>query len=424
MVPLGSERLLSCVWISNRPGRQSVLAAAAARRGIGAGIRRSSSISTVSKTKSHSIVFGTQESGARDHGRAFVRIVPSEDAHQSEFIAECFTRRAYVSGFTGSAGTAVITLEKAALWTDGRYYLQDDLSIIDHWCIDGRHHGLSRKEHHQEQSLGLTRISILTAGTHSRWLCLSSTLTFLIIWITGEFLSSNFCEIAPCTINWIISSRRPRIGGEDSRRLWRQGPCARQQLRESNAGEDRKNTLEEYSMCVKIQKFSYCTVIGLVCQKLLPSTPEMIDLMRDVQTIENGVLQFPIDLPFSPYRKALQARLHRFLDGLINERRAELAANVHTHKDALDEFITHKDDKVGFLSNQQVEDNLMKMLFGGHHTTALALMWLIKHLNENPQAFKEVEEEQRRILLGKSSTKYSLTWEDTRQMPATLRVVD
>ncbi|EFJ05704.1 hypothetical protein SELMODRAFT_136704 [Selaginella moellendorffii] len=172
-------------------------------------------------------------------------------------------------------------------------------------------------------------------------------------------------------------------------------------------------------------KFSYCTVIGLVCQKLLPSTPEMIDLMRDVQTIENGVLQFPINLPFSPYRKALQqarARLHRFLDGLINERRAELAANGETDKDALDEFITHKDDKVGFLSNQQVEDNLMTMLFGGHHTTALALMWLIKHLNENPQAFKEVEEEQRRILLGKRSTKYSLTWEDTRQMPATLRV--
>ncbi|EFJ32881.1 hypothetical protein SELMODRAFT_406845 [Selaginella moellendorffii] len=77
---------------------------------------------------------------------------------------------------------------------------------------------------------------------------------------------------------------------------------------------------------------------------------------------------------------------------------------------------------VGFLSNQQVEDNLMTMLFGGHHTTALALMWLIKHLNENPQAFKEVEEEQRRILLGKR-TKYSLTWEDTRQMPATLRAV-
>ncbi|EFJ36870.1 hypothetical protein SELMODRAFT_76045, partial [Selaginella moellendorffii] len=169
---------------------------------------------------------------------------------------------------------------------------------------------------------------------------------------------------------------------------------------------------------------TYCTVIGLVCQKLLPSTPEMIDLMRDILMIENGVFQFPIDLPFSPYHKALQARarLHRFLDGLINKRRAELAANSETHKDALDEFITHKDDKAGFLSNQQVEDNLVTLLFGGHHTTALALVWLMKHLNENPQAFKEVEEEQTRIFLGRSSNNYNLTWEDTRQMPATLRV--
>lgn len=43
---------------------------------------------------------------------------------QSEFIAECYMRRAYISGFTGSAGTAVVTKDKAALWTDGRYFLQ------------------------------------------------------------------------------------------------------------------------------------------------------------------------------------------------------------------------------------------------------------------------------------------------------------
>ncbi|KAL3538105.1 hypothetical protein ACH5RR_001471 [Cinchona calisaya] len=43
---------------------------------------------------------------------------------QSEFIAECCMRRAYISGFTGSAGTAIVTKDKAALWTDGRYFLQ------------------------------------------------------------------------------------------------------------------------------------------------------------------------------------------------------------------------------------------------------------------------------------------------------------
>ncbi|KAG6396833.1 hypothetical protein SASPL_142990 [Salvia splendens] len=45
-------------------------------------------------------------------------------AEVSEFIAECYTRRAYISGFTGSAATAVVTKDKVALWTDGRYFLQ------------------------------------------------------------------------------------------------------------------------------------------------------------------------------------------------------------------------------------------------------------------------------------------------------------
>lgn len=43
---------------------------------------------------------------------------------QSEYIANCDKRRAFISGFTGSAGTAVVTHDKAALWTDGRYFLQ------------------------------------------------------------------------------------------------------------------------------------------------------------------------------------------------------------------------------------------------------------------------------------------------------------
>jgi Xaa-Pro aminopeptidase len=51
-------------------------------------------------------------------------IVRTEDAHQSEYVADCDGRRAFISGFTGSAGTALITPEHALLWTDGRYFLQ------------------------------------------------------------------------------------------------------------------------------------------------------------------------------------------------------------------------------------------------------------------------------------------------------------
>ncbi|WCJ43144.1 Aminopeptidase P2 [Euphorbia peplus] len=62
-------------------------------------------------------------------------IIPSQDAHQSEFIAECYMRRAYISGFTGSAGTAVVTKEKAALWTDGRYFLQAEKQLNSSWML-------------------------------------------------------------------------------------------------------------------------------------------------------------------------------------------------------------------------------------------------------------------------------------------------
>lgn len=53
-----------------------------------------------------------------------VYIVPSEDFHQSEYVGEFFKARAYVSGFTGSAGTVVATADEVCLWTDGRYFLQ------------------------------------------------------------------------------------------------------------------------------------------------------------------------------------------------------------------------------------------------------------------------------------------------------------
>ncbi len=53
-------------------------------------------------------------------------IVPSSDPHSSEYVADCWKSREWITGFDGSAGTAVITLEDAALWTDSRYWLAAD----------------------------------------------------------------------------------------------------------------------------------------------------------------------------------------------------------------------------------------------------------------------------------------------------------
>ncbi|NWR61295.1 XPP1 aminopeptidase, partial [Bucorvus abyssinicus] len=62
-------------------------------------------------------------------------IVPSGDAHQSEYIAPCDCRRAFISGFDGSAGTAIVTEQHAAMWTDGRYFLQAAHQMDSNWTL-------------------------------------------------------------------------------------------------------------------------------------------------------------------------------------------------------------------------------------------------------------------------------------------------
>ena len=56
-------------------------------------------------------------------------VIPSTDPHQSEYPAPRWASREYLSGFTGSAGTLVVTLHEAKLWTDGRYFLQANTQL-------------------------------------------------------------------------------------------------------------------------------------------------------------------------------------------------------------------------------------------------------------------------------------------------------
>lgn len=62
-------------------------------------------------------------------------IIPSDDSHQSEYIAPRDRRREFISGFTGSAGTAVVTQTQALLWTDGRYFQQAENQLNENWTL-------------------------------------------------------------------------------------------------------------------------------------------------------------------------------------------------------------------------------------------------------------------------------------------------
>jgi Xaa-Pro aminopeptidase len=66
-------------------------------------------------------------------------IIPTEDAHQSEYISDADKRREFISGFNGSAGIAIVTQgnagNHAALWTDGRYHLQASKQLDSNWTL-------------------------------------------------------------------------------------------------------------------------------------------------------------------------------------------------------------------------------------------------------------------------------------------------
>lgn len=59
----------------------------------------------------------------------YAYIIPSSDYHQSEYVSDYFKSREFMSGFTGSAGTLIVTQDEAGLWVDGRYFIQAEEQI-------------------------------------------------------------------------------------------------------------------------------------------------------------------------------------------------------------------------------------------------------------------------------------------------------
>ena len=62
-------------------------------------------------------------------------IVPTDDPHMSEYVAPFFGRREFISGFSGSAGTVIITHNESVLFTDGRYHRQAELELTQDWVL-------------------------------------------------------------------------------------------------------------------------------------------------------------------------------------------------------------------------------------------------------------------------------------------------
>ncbi|CAI5711218.1 hypothetical protein KXD40_001507 [Peronospora effusa] len=62
-------------------------------------------------------------------------LVDTADAHQSEYVGDAHKRREFLTGFTGSNGTALVTVDKALMWTDGRYFVQAEQELSEDWTL-------------------------------------------------------------------------------------------------------------------------------------------------------------------------------------------------------------------------------------------------------------------------------------------------
>ncbi|KAK7262812.1 hypothetical protein RJT34_30393 [Clitoria ternatea] len=144
------------------------------------------------------------------------------------------------------------------------------------------------------------------------------------------------------------------------------------------------------------------------------------DLKRCYYTLERGYNSMPINVPGTLFHKAMKARkeLAQILAQIISTRRNK---KPEEYNDLLSSFM---DEKAG-LSDEQIADNIIGVIFAARDTTASVLTWIVKYLGENPSVLEAVTEEQEAIIRDKeeSCEEMGLNWSDTKKMLVTSRVI-
>ncbi|CAH9080766.1 unnamed protein product [Cuscuta epithymum] len=143
------------------------------------------------------------------------------------------------------------------------------------------------------------------------------------------------------------------------------------------------------------------------------------DLKTCYYILEKGYNSMPINFPGTLFNKAMKARkeLAQILAKIISCRRQ----NGEIYNDLLGSFMGDKES----LSDDQIADNVIGVIFAARDTTASVLTWVIKFLAENPTVLQAVTEEQEGILRSKeeSGEEKILSFADSKKMPVTTRVI-
>ncbi|XP_051147073.1 abscisic acid 8'-hydroxylase 4-like [Andrographis paniculata] len=143
--------------------------------------------------------------------------------------------------------------------------------------------------------------------------------------------------------------------------------------------------------------------------------------------VDKGYNSFPTKIPGTAYHKALMARrrLGEIIRDIIADRKQKklMAAENHENEkenDLLGHLLKQKGKP---LTDDQIADNIVGVLFAAQDTTASSLTWILYYLHHHPHLLQAVKAEQSAIYLSNDKGNRGLTWTQTRNMPFTYRVI-
>uniref|UniRef100_A0A0E0AWI2 Uncharacterized protein n=1 Tax=Oryza glumipatula TaxID=40148 RepID=A0A0E0AWI2_9ORYZ len=154
------------------------------------------------------------------------------------------------------------------------------------------------------------------------------------------------------------------------------------------------------------------------------------ELRTNYSVVERGYNCFPNRFPGTLYHKAIQARkrLRAILSEIVAERRARGGGGGGGGgDDLLGGLMRSRDDgtagAVALLTDDQIADNVVGVLFAAQDTTASVLTWILKYLHDSPKLLEAVKAEQMAIYVANEGGKRPLTWTQTRSMTLTHQVI-
>ncbi|XP_078156889.1 abscisic acid 8'-hydroxylase 3-like [Carex rostrata] len=169
-----------------------------------------------------------------------------------------------------------------------------------------------------------------------------------------------------------------------------------------------------------MKRFSFDIGISMIFGKQLDDQYKK-ELKKNYIILDKGYNSFAVNFPGTPYRRSILARkqLSYILIKIMEERRQK----TESRSGFLGCLMDYKDQNGCNLSDEQIVDNVIGVLFAAQDTTASALTWILKYLHDYPSILEHVKAEQMKIYHANECGKKPLTWTQTRDMNVTNRVI-